>query len=69
MGAKFSSKTHLLNMFLIFEPFRLCLTSKFAKSGNMFKNKCLQKSNMGIKNAEFCVDFIKLKKFTYEKSF
>ncbi len=51
MGAKFKSKTHLLNrFFFIFGH----LASKFEKSTNMAKK--------GIKNAEFHADFKSVEK-------
>ncbi len=37
MCAKFKSKTHLLNMFLILAPFFARFASKFEKSTNMTK--------------------------------
>jgi hypothetical protein len=57
MGAKFKSKTHLLNCFyLLLAPFFVHLASKFEKSTNMtFKKKILIKKVS--KNSEFHAAF------------
>jgi hypothetical protein len=48
MGAKLKSKTHILNTFLIFEPFLDCLASKFSKSANMTPKKIFFDKNLKI---------------------
>jgi hypothetical protein len=45
----------------LFEPFRPHLHLKFVKSADMLK-EILQKSNLGIKNAELYADFEYVKK-------
>ncbi len=64
MGAKFKSKTHLLNMFFWFlAPFFARLDSKVKKSTNMTFNKIFfWKNKKGIKNAEFHYDFKTIEK-------
>jgi hypothetical protein len=58
MGAKFKSKTHLLNMFLTFGAVIARLASKFEKSTNMsLKNIFVEKIKKVSKNAEFHADF------------
>jgi hypothetical protein len=48
MGAKFKSKTHLLNkFFLSFEPFFAHLASKFSKSDNMTASKAAMPKGEG----------------------
>jgi hypothetical protein len=50
MVAKFNSKTHLQKFF---EPFRLRLTSKFAKSANMIKKYFFSKKQYGNQEIQF----------------
>ncbi len=58
MVANLNSKTDLQNPFLIFEPFRACLASKFAKSTNMTaKNFLGNKIKKVSKNTKFLADF------------
>jgi hypothetical protein len=47
VDVKWDSKTHLCNKFLFFEPFRLRLALKYAKSANII-NVFVQKFDMGI---------------------
>jgi hypothetical protein len=58
MGAKYRSKTNLLNRF-IFYFWRLFarLASKFEKSTYMTEKKIFEYIKKGIKNAEFHADF------------
>jgi hypothetical protein len=48
--------------FVFFEPFRLRLPSKIAKSVNMIKKIVKKKCKMDIKNAEFDDDFESVEK-------
>jgi hypothetical protein len=67
MGAKFKSKTHLLNTFLIFGavfmgPFFARLASKFEKRTNMTYTNFFFQSKKVSKNAEFHADFKSIEK-------
>jgi hypothetical protein len=55
MVAKLNSKTHLQKNLSCFQLFRLRLNLMFVKSA--IEIKIIQKSYMGIKNAEFDADF------------
>ncbi len=53
MGAKFKSKTHLLDTFLSLAPLFARLASKFEKSTNMTFNKFLKKITKVSKTQNF----------------